>query len=510
MNSLSLSLQEEWSPELLSELQRAVPVLENGSFDLDDDEIPGGGSRTSGSGQGPTSSWSIQNALAGWPHTSREDSGLRWGGWAQEAGQLVGAGSFQGSLPDDLLSDNAMALPMSTLTSGKRKTYPNKSTFQAHVCCVMDPLQVPRVIESLRESAHFKSVRSWTYAYRIVSPFDGQTHESSEDDNDVGAGEKMLGLLKRMGLENLLLVISRWDLGSSNRLGAELFKCVNEQCKDLLKELQQAVRESLPADELLLGRSRGYSSGTTALQDGQGDESGVTSLLGSEQGGQGGLGSCESDQFEDTGLDPLISAGATSRHVDLRAVGATPSPELFYASRGVCVQPTRRLPGMMAGSPPKRSAAAGPCAGAPELCVQRCSVVPRARTHTTESRMSSEASGVLSAREQGGSHDSRGGSASHDGLDQGSTVAAFLTELESADSGHTVSARMSNEELLQMCKQLRSERESLTEELEVLGKHEEVIKNLKMPLFLETQTKRDIKRRRHPTSIQPSSLTAKS
>lgn len=506
MNSLTLSLQEEWSPELLSELQRAVPVLENGSFDLDEDEIPGGGSRTSGSGQGPSSSWSIQNALAGWPHTSREDSGLRWGGWAQEAGQIVGAGSFQGSLPDDLLSDNAMALPMSTLTSGKRKTYPNKSTFQAHVCCVMDPLQVPQVIESLQNSAHFKSVRSWTYAYRIISPFDGQTHEASQDDTDIGAGEKMLGLLKRMGLENLLLVISRWDLGSSNRLGAELFKCVNEQCKDLLKQLQQAVRESLPQDELLIGRSRGYSSGTTAPQDGQGDESGVISLLGSEQGGQGGLGSSESDQFEDTGLDPLISAGATSRHVDLRAVGATPSPELFYASRGVCVQPTRRLAGMLVGSSPKRS---GPCAGAPELRVQRCSVAPRAPTVTTESRMSSsEASAMLYSREQGGSHGSRGGTASHDGLDHGSTVTAFLTELESADSG-LVSARMSNEELLQMCKQLRSEREGHTEELEALGKHDEVIKNLKMPLFLETQTRRETKRRRQPASLQPSSLIAK-
>lgn len=116
---------------------------------------------------------------------------------------------------------------------------------------------------------------------------------------------------------------------------------------------------------------------------------------------------------------------------------------------------------------------------------------------------------MLSAREHGGSHDSRGGSASHDGLDPGSTVTAFLTELESSDCGHTMSTRMSNEELLQMCKQLRSEREGLTEELETLGKHEEVIKNLKMPLFLETQTKRDTKRRRQPTALQPSSLIAK-
>lgn len=513
MNSLSLSLQEEWSPELLSELQNAVPVLESGSFDLDEDEIPGG-SCTSGSFQGP-SNWSIQNALAGWPHTSREDSGLRWGEWAREAGQIVSPGSFQGPLPDDLLSDNAMALPMSTLTSGKRKVYPNKSTFQAHVCCVMDPLQVPQVMEALQSNARFKSVRSWTYAYRIISPFDGQTHEASEDDNDIGAGDKMLGLLKRMGLENLLLVISRWDLGSSNRLGAELFKCVNEQCKDLLKELQQAVRETMPSDELLLGRSGGYSTGTTALQDGPGDESGITSFIESEHGGQRGLGSCDSDQFEDTGLDLFISPGATSRHVDMRAVGVTPPPELLYASRGVCAQPTRRLPGMMAGSTPKRSNAAvphaaGPCTGAPELRVQRCLVVPRAPTHT-ESRMSSEASGVLSDRVRVGSNDFREGSASHECLDHGTTVAAFLTELETTDSGHAASARMSNEDLIQMCKQLRGESQGLTKELDTLGKHDEVIQNLKMPLFNEQQQRKDTKRRRHPNAnvVQPRSLSPK-
>eukprot|EP00913_Durusdinium_trenchii_P029657 g27797.t1 len=111
-----------------------------------------------------------------------------------------------------------MALPMSTMTSGKRKVYPNRSTFQAHVCCVMDPEQVPRILDYLQKSAPFVSVRSWPYAYRIISPFDGQVHLDSDDGEDPGAGEKILGLLERMSLENLLLVAvpTAWAQSSSD------------------------------------------------------------------------------------------------------------------------------------------------------------------------------------------------------------------------------------------------------------------------------------------------------
>merc|ERR1719188_2966928 len=54
-----------------------------------------------------------------------------------------------------------------------------------------------------------------------------------------------------MGLENLLLIVSHCDFGYSDCTGSELFKCVIEQSKSLLCELQQAVRASFPPEELL-------------------------------------------------------------------------------------------------------------------------------------------------------------------------------------------------------------------------------------------------------------------
>lgn len=257
---MQIPLQEHWSRELLSELQRAVPVLESSSFnlvgDVDDADADDGSVGTAG-GRGQ---WQVgrDGASSATPEAEGvrpSRGGLRLSDWAGDAGGAIVAREPCSEAPTDLLSEDAMALPMSTLTSGKRKTFSNKSTLQAHVSCVMDPLQVPRVLETLKVGSQFGTVRSWSYAYRIISPFDGQLREGSCDDDDPGVGEKMLGLLQRMGLENLLLIMSRWDAGAPERLGAELFRCVNEQCKELLRELQQAVRASFPLEELVTAHS---------------------------------------------------------------------------------------------------------------------------------------------------------------------------------------------------------------------------------------------------------------
>lgn len=232
---MQLPTHENWSEELLSELQRAVPVLENAPhalFGRLDDET----SQSQGSDIARVEDWVVEPSQ----HSGMDE-------------ESAPAGSIAASVGED-----AMSLPLTTLTTGKRRTYPNRSTFQAHVCCVMHPSQVPRVLETLRSNPHFGTVRHWPHAYRIISSTDGQIVEGYGDDGDTSAGEKMLGLLKRMRLENLLLITSRWDTGPSDRLGTELFRCINEQCKALLRELQEAVRASFPAEELFVrqGSSR--------------------------------------------------------------------------------------------------------------------------------------------------------------------------------------------------------------------------------------------------------------
>lgn len=408
------SLQDEWSPELLSELQRAVPVLESGSLEVAGGTWPAGGS-----------------------FATAQTGGLRWSAWAHDA-----RGLDEGTLvKPDILSDSAMALPMSTMTSGKRKVYPNRSTFQAHVCCVMDPEQVPRILDYLQKSAPFVSVRSWPYAYRIISPFDGQVHLDSDDGEDPGAGEKILGLLERMSLENLLLVVSHWNAGSTNRLGAELFRCVTEQCKDLLKELQEALRASFPPEELL------RSEVDAQLEDAD-DPTPI-------------LDGTPSPSSDGDWMDPLLLGGTTSRHVDLSAIGSTPPAELMYASRGVCIQPTSRRtwpgPGRRGRGKPSHLESGGPP-------VVGTSCLPQANA-TASSAQECYGAGRAGLRVDSESHST-----------------TFMTEGEHTLEGVDFN-ELSNEELEKLCQQLERDREGLEARL---AAHQEVIEGFEVPLMKGT------------------------
>merc|ERR1719240_1100798 len=131
-----------------------------------------------------------------------------------------------------------MLVPMSTLKSGRRQARFNRHVSQAHACCVEHPLQVPHILQVLRETPSLRSVRHWPYAYTIPSPIDGSAHVGNNDDGDPGTSEKMLGLLTRLGLRNVLLVVSRWDSGLLNHIGTEAFSCIYNQCKELLSEFQ--------------------------------------------------------------------------------------------------------------------------------------------------------------------------------------------------------------------------------------------------------------------------------
>merc|ERR1719362_2310908 len=79
-------------------------------------------------------------------------------------------------------ADNALSLPLKSFTSGRRRTYDNKSTFQAHVCCLTDPQLAPCVAEVIRTEPRFASARTWPYAFRVVPPVRRKAQDGSEDD----------------------------------------------------------------------------------------------------------------------------------------------------------------------------------------------------------------------------------------------------------------------------------------------------------------------------------------
>ncbi|CAK0828075.1 unnamed protein product, partial [Prorocentrum cordatum] len=127
-------------------------------------------------------------------------------------------------------------------------------TFQAHVCTVASQADVDQVLAAFARAEAFKTVCSWSYAFRLapteVSEEGGEgagraALEDAEDGLDEGTGQRILGVLQRLGVEGLMLLVSRWqDYGASpglELLGTELYSIVTERCKDLIASLQSAM-----------------------------------------------------------------------------------------------------------------------------------------------------------------------------------------------------------------------------------------------------------------------------
>eukprot|EP00949_MAST-11_sp_MAST-11-sp1_P001766 g1766.t1 len=101
------------------------------------------------------------------------------------------------------------------------------------------------VIESLRYSHPWSAARCQPCAFRIAgknadgadSPIEGHS-----DGGDTGVGEKLLHLLRRWDVKNVVLAVTCWDTGIKGRLGAARFRVYLDCAKSVL---EQCYMESL-------------------------------------------------------------------------------------------------------------------------------------------------------------------------------------------------------------------------------------------------------------------------
>merc|ERR1719352_742303 len=89
---------------------------------------------------------------------------------------------------------------LQTLTSGRKREI-RGGALQAHICVIGSETDIVEVITAFREADAFKAVASWAYAFRLASPeYPGGISEAVEDGLDEGCGERILGVLRRCGL----------------------------------------------------------------------------------------------------------------------------------------------------------------------------------------------------------------------------------------------------------------------------------------------------------------------
>eukprot|EP00013_Stygamoeba_regulata_P008127 CAMPEP_0177684774 /NCGR_PEP_ID=MMETSP0447-20121125/32613_1 /TAXON_ID=0 /ORGANISM="Stygamoeba regulata, Strain BSH-02190019" /LENGTH=155 /DNA_ID=CAMNT_0019194649 /DNA_START=238 /DNA_END=705 /DNA_ORIENTATION=- len=89
-------------------------------------------------------------------------------------------------------------------------------------------------------------------AYRICT--NGVLNEMRDDDGESGAGDKLLDLLRRMGVENAAVVVTRWYGGT--QLGPDRFRDINHSARLVIDQWM----EQLPA-------ARGSASSTKKFRN---------------------------------------------------------------------------------------------------------------------------------------------------------------------------------------------------------------------------------------------------
>lgn len=69
--------------------------------------------------------------------------------------------------------------------------------------------------------------------------------EGFDDDGEDGAGEKLLHLLQKMEIENIVLIVCVWNngvqIGSQQLKGGEYFRIIVERARELLNQIQEQI-----------------------------------------------------------------------------------------------------------------------------------------------------------------------------------------------------------------------------------------------------------------------------
>ncbi|XGW25440.1 hypothetical protein V3C99_006676 [Haemonchus contortus] len=109
-----------------------------------------------------------------------------------------------------------------------------KSHFQAHLARVNSKEEVKLVLDRLLENSKISRATHNMYAYRITEVRNGREIRLHDcfDDGETGASSKMLELLEKMNVTNVLVIVSRWYGGI--HLGPDRFRHINNLTREIV------------------------------------------------------------------------------------------------------------------------------------------------------------------------------------------------------------------------------------------------------------------------------------
>jgi hypothetical protein len=116
-----------------------------------------------------------------------------------------------------------------------RKSAWKHCIFQAATGSVRSVSEAKSHSQSLKFDTKTSQATEWIIAYRI------NEENFYEEGDEVGAGEKMVHMIERMGIDNIFAALIVWSDGRV--LGSAAHKVILEKVKDLLLNIHSQVRE---------------------------------------------------------------------------------------------------------------------------------------------------------------------------------------------------------------------------------------------------------------------------
>ena len=180
----------------------------------------------------------------------------------------MGAGEYGDEMMDDDaglpvnssaadLNQEELEAIIESITSGKSQQY-KKLQFQAFCAAISHEDQVRFVIDYLcnvsnpKASSKFATAKNRILAYRVSQMDPVQQKEvlaeGFDDDGEDGSGDKLLTVLQKMDIGNIMVVVCIWNSGvtiGDNRLrGGEFFRMITDRARELLTSIKEGVQQT--------------------------------------------------------------------------------------------------------------------------------------------------------------------------------------------------------------------------------------------------------------------------
>jgi len=135
-----------------------------------------------------------------------------------------------------------------SISFGKQTDNGTRTKYQAFSAAISNQNHVDLVLSYIGQRRGSQQAKTCIVAYRLTNsdgdPDQSYVLEGFDDSNEEGSGQKLLSLLQKMSVENIMIVVYLWHQRMPGGNSCEVYRNVLERAKDLLTTLHTKVIEA--------------------------------------------------------------------------------------------------------------------------------------------------------------------------------------------------------------------------------------------------------------------------